>query len=225
MFLFVSIMAASAVAETISNIQSMSNWESCSVCAGQDGHGVDSPHSMTQFVSSPSMDGQSAQFWLGGTHPYGDALWWKQLGGQSGARHFVYDLYFYLKNAQAPQALEFDVNQSVGGQKYIFGTECDIKDHRQWRVWGNGTWQDTGIGCSAPTTYTWHHLVEEFYRTPDGKVNFVSITLDGNRHYVNRTYAPRSGGGSEMNVAFQMDGNSYQTDYSVWLDKVTLNYW
>jgi hypothetical protein len=29
----------------------------------------------------------------------------------------------------------------------------------------------------------------------------------------------------ELNVAFQMDGNKYMTDYSVWLDKVSLTAW
>jgi hypothetical protein len=181
---------------------------------------------MTQFIKSPSMSGHSAQFWLGGSHPYGDALWWKQLGAQPKAQHFVYDVHFYLKNAQAPQALEFDVNQSVGGHKYIFGTECDIKGQKQWRVWKTGTgWVDTGIGCAAPAAYTWHHLTEEFYRTSDGKVQFVSITLDGNKHYVNRTYAPKSASAAELNVAFQADGNSKQTNYSVWLDTITLTYY
>jgi hypothetical protein len=68
-------------------------------------------------------------------------------------------------------------------------------------------------------------LTEEFYRTSTGKVQFISITLDGNRHYINRTYSPKSQSGSQISVAFQMDGNRYQSNYSVWLDNVTLNYW
>jgi hypothetical protein len=42
---------------------------------------------------------------------------------------------------------------------------------------------------------------------------------------VNRTYSPKSSGVSELNVAFQMDGNKDMTDYQVWLDKVTLTAW
>lgn len=208
---------------TASNVQTKSGWQSCTgSCAG----GGNAPHSMTEWISTPSLSGHSAEYWLGGSKPYSNALWWKQLGGNSSVHHFVYDVRFYLKNSGAPQALEFDVNQTVGGHMYIFGTECDIKDHKQWRVWSASTgWMDTGIGCSVPSSYTWHHLTEEFYRTPTGKVQFISITLDGKKHYVNRTYAPKSKSGSEMNVAFQMDGNNHQTAYNLWLDNVTLNYW
>ncbi len=213
-------------ANTQSNIETRSGWQSCSECAGKNGHGVTTPHSMTRFIRTPSMSGHASQFWIGGTHAYGDALWWKQLGGNSGVHHFVYDLYFYLKNPGAPQGLEFDVNQTTGGKMFIFGTECDIKGHHQWRVWQNSSgWRDTGVGCSAPASYQWHHLTEEFYRTSNGQVQFVSITLDGKKHYINQTYAPKKQGGSQISVAFQMDGNKTQTDYSVWLEQISLKYW
>lgn len=225
LFLFIAtqFFIPSMFAASTSNIQTLSGWQSCTGgCAG----GPSEPHSMTEWIQSPSMSGHSAQFWLGGSQPYGNALWWKQLGADSNAHHFQYDLRFYLRNSTAPQALEFDVNQSVGGQMFIFGTECDIRDHHQWRVWSDASgWMDTGVACSAPSAYTWHHLTEEFYRTANGQVQFVSITLDGQTYYINRTYAAKPQGGSQLNVAFQMDGNNSQTNYSVWLDNVTLNYW
>jgi hypothetical protein len=42
---------------------------------------------------------------------------------------------------------------------------------------------------------------------------------------VNRYYSPHSTSIKELDVAFQMDGNSTQTSYKVWLDKVTLKAW
>lgn len=214
-------------ATTYSNIDQMTGWQSCSVCAGAGGNGPSASHSMKQNVASPSLDGKSVQFFLGGTTPYSNALWWKQLGANSTAANFVYDLYYYIKTPTAAQALEFDVNQSRSGKKYIFGTECDIKATHTWRVWDNynATWRSTGISCSVPKAYTWHHLILEFRRTSAPGVNFVSVTINGQKYYFNRTYTPRSTSASEINVAFQMDGNSSQTDYSVWLDRVMLTYW
>ena len=49
-----------------------------------------------------------------------------------------------------------------------------------------------------------------------------NFTYDGVTHYVNRSYPARPHNVSEINVAFQMDGDSKQTAYSAWLDKVSL---
>lgn len=216
-----------AGASTYSNVDQMSGWQSCDKCAGPGGDGPSTPYSMTQYQSSPSMDGQSTKFWLGGSTPYSQALWWKQLGANDSVKNFVYDLYFYYTDSAAPQALEFDLNQSVNGKKYIFGTQCSPRGSGQWDIWDNINvkWVSTGIACPAPPTYTWNHLTLEFKRTDDDKLMFVAITLNGKKSYLNRYYAPRTVNARELNVAFQMDGNYQQKNYSVWLDKVTLNAW
>lgn len=207
------------------NIDQMSGWQNCGACAGPGGTGPTVPFSETQNVSSPSMDGKAAHFWIGGSTPYADALWWKQLGANPNASHFAYDLYFYYTNASAPQALEFDINQSVGGSKYIFGTECNVAIN-QWDVWNTAgaAWVHTGIACPAPPTYTWNHLVWEFERV-NGQSHFVSVTLNGKTSYVNRYFNVQPSGVGELNVAFQMDENSKAANYDVWLDKVNLTAW
>lgn len=215
-----------ATLATFSDIEERSGWESCDRCSGPGGDGHTTPHSMTQNVSSPSMDGKSAEFWLGGTDPYASALWWKQLGARDAAKKFTYDLYFYLKNPSVSQALEFDVNQTVDGKMYIFGTECNIRGSKTWRVWDYyDRWVDTGIPCTTPEAYKWHHLVWEFERTSDGKMRFISVTLNGKKSYVNHYHRPKPKTTRELNVAFQLDGNSQMTDYSGWLDNVTLKIW
>jgi hypothetical protein len=171
------------------------------------------------------MDGKAAHFWIGGKTPFGDALWWEELGANAGASHFIYDLYFYYTNPGAVQALEFDGNQSVDGKKYIFGHQCNVAAG-QWDVWNTAgsAWVHTGISCSAPPAYTWNHLVLEFERA-NGEAHFIAVTLNGNKSYINRYYNPISAGGGELNVAFQMDENRNATNYDVWLDKVTLIAW
>jgi hypothetical protein len=209
-----------------SNIDQMSGWTSCSVCAGAGGSGETASHSMYQNISSPSKDGRSAQFNLNANTAYAAALWWKQLGAKDGAHHFVYDVYFYLKNPSASQALEFDVNQSLNGKRYVFGTECSMSGSKTWRVWSAATrWQSTGVPCNRPSAYAWHHVTWEFQRTSTNQVKFVSVTLDGKKSYVNRTYSPQSRSAHELNVAFQMDANKNHTHYSTWVDKVSLRYW
>ncbi len=171
------------------------------------------------------MDGKAAHFWIGGKTSFADALWWKQLAPEPSASHFIYDLFFYYTNAGAVQALEFDGNQSVDGRKYIFGHQCNVAA-RQWDIWNTSAsaWVHTGIGCSAPPTYTWNHVVLEFERA-NGQTHFIAVTLNGQKSYINRYGGSKPGGGSELNVAFQMDETSRATNYDVWLDRVNLTAW
>lgn len=223
-----ALMSGVALAQTtFSNIDQKSGWQSCSTCAGAGGNGPSTSHSSSPGIHTPSMDGASRQFNISGSTRYANALWWKQLGANAGASHFVYDLYYYIKSPNAPQALEFDVNQSRSGKKFIFGTECDFNGTHTWHVYDpyDRHWVSTSIACNRPKAYTWNHVVFEFSRTSTGKTGFVTVSINGNKHYFNRSYAPRASGASEVNVAFQMDMNGSAVDYSVWLDKVTLKYW
>lgn len=212
--------------KTFSVIEQMGGWQSCTTCAGSGGNGPAAAYWTKQFVGSPSQNGKSMQFFLGGSHPYSDAIWWKQLGANNSATHFQYDLDFYLTTPQDAEALEFDINQSNGPRKFIFGTQCNIKGGGVWDVWdtANGTWRSTGIGCSMPSAYTWHHLTWEVYRDSSA-THFVAVTLDGMKHYVNATYESKAVSANEINVAFQMDGDSAQHNYSAWLNYVTLSYY
>ena len=207
------------------NIDQMTGWESCTVCAGANAAGPVATYSMVENQASPSVDGASAKFSISGTTPYSDALWWKQLGAADSATHLKYDVAFYITNPGVSQALEFDNNQSNGAHKFIYGTQCNIKGNH-WDVWGNaaGNWISTGIACAAPTAFVWHHLTWEFQRTTTNVI-FVGFTYDGVTHYVNRSYPARGSSVHEMNVAFQMDGDFAMHAYSTWLDKVTLTYW
>ena len=70
--------------------------------------------SMTQNISSPSLDGSSARFTLGGTSPYSHALFYKRLSNNSTATHFIYDVYFSLDKPGNSSAMEYSVSQRVG---------------------------------------------------------------------------------------------------------------
>ena len=217
-----ALIQVSFATTTYSNVEDGS-WQTCSRCGGAGGTGPATPHSVTH-VSSPSLDGHAAHFWVGGSTPYSNAYWWKSLGGSS-STNFVYDVYFYAKNPGASQALEFDMNQMIGGKWYIFGTECVVAGSPHWNVYDpyHATWVSTSIGCSVPA-YKWNHLTVEFQRV-NGKTGFVSVTLNGVKHYFNRAYAPRGSSSYSSTVAFQMDENRNATDYDVWVDKLNVTRW
>ncbi len=211
---------------TYSMIQQMSGWQNCGSCAGRNGQGPDTPRSMTRFIATPSMTGQASEYWIGPKVQYSNALFWKQLGANSNASHFIYDLYFYMKDSSVPQALEFDMNQSASGRKFIFGTECNIKGRHDWDVWdtAHGTWIATGIPCSAPPTYTWNHLVLEFQRS-GSQTTFIAVTLNGNKSYINRSFNTFGVNAAELNTAVQLDGGPSTAPVSMWVDKMQVTAW
>jgi hypothetical protein len=54
---------------------------------------------------------------------------------------------------------------------------------------------------------------------------YQSITFNGVTHVLNKTYAPFSTPGWwGIVVNYQMDGNSKQTPYTVYVDKLNLTY-
>lgn len=217
---------------TTVSLDQASGWQSCDTCAGAGGAGPSAPHGLTQGVSSPSLDGRSAQFWIGGTAPYSDVLWYKkvlvenQVAQNRAAHHFIYDLYYYTNNAAAAQSIEFDVNQFVDGRSYIFGSQCSYRSADTWDVWDNvnSRWVSTGISCGALQSNTWTHVVVEFERTTDNRLHYISFTLNGSKHYLNWYYPSTATSWSGVTVNYQMDGNFQQANYSTWVDKMNLTY-
>jgi hypothetical protein len=211
----------------MSKLQDIPAWQSCTqelagtACASGLGQATTM---QTQNVASPSLSGASAQYSLGGTTGYSNALWWVSLGGGTPLNSFIYDLDFYIDNADATEALEFDVNQSYAGTRFTWGTECSFKNTHFWDVWNPLTeaWVTTKVPCNPVTSNNWHHLEWNFAKV-NNEVHYISITLDGTTTPVNMSFPPQPNWLEEdIDIAFQMDGNYNQTPYNVWLDNVTL---
>jgi hypothetical protein len=215
--------AAMSFAGTYSNLDQVSGWKTCDACSGINQAGPKTYRSVTQYVSSPSLDGHSMQLWIGGNNPYGSALFWKGLGYTT-ARNFKTDLYFYIKNNTAAQALEFDIYQDLGGKHVVLGMECSLKTSGMWSVYDTyyAHWRATSIPCNYLAPYKWHHLVVQHQNTTDGHTRAISITLDGATHYINKYYRAKSGSGTQATIGLQLDGNKTMTSYAVWYDKVTV---
>ena len=223
-------------AVTYSQIQAMGGWDSCTVCAGDGGNGPVAGYDTNQHQGSPSLSGDATKYSLWGSTPYSDVLWWKQLvdgdynpAAVKAAHHFVYDAWFYIDNPGAAQALEFDINQFVNGHSLIMGTQCNIRNGGVWDVWDiqGSHWVHTGKSCTAPSAYTWHHVVIETERANDGGdwAHYVSIEMDGNKTYIDAWYPPAGTSWNGITVNFQMDGNYAEQSYNVWLDKFSLTTW
>lgn len=225
-------VTSQAASTTISSIQAMPGWQSCSALfpagSGRDGQicaaGLGTAQStMTENQTSPAMDGNSAKFSMGGPTPYSNMLYFNAIAGGNNVSHFTYDLYFYIDNPLASQALEFDINQTFGGNRWVWGSECNFNGSGKWDIWDdvNG-WTPTTIDCTAFPANTWTHLVWNVERVGN-QVHYISLTV-GDQTYNVDTYFQNQPNWTleEIDVAFQMDGNYKQEPYNVWLDQVTL---
>jgi hypothetical protein len=217
----------------VSDIQTLPGWQSCSalfppgspregqLCAAGLGNAVST---MIQGQSTPSLDGQAAQFTMGGPTGYSNELWFESLGGGTNVTHFVYDLSFFIDNPDKPQALEFDVNQTFGGLRWTWGTECNFRGTGKWDIWDplNEKWVPSQVDCKPFPANTWIHLVWNFEKV-NGQVHYISVSVNGVTSNVDAFFQPQQDWTLEdINVAFQMDGDFEQDPYNVWLDKVTL---
>jgi len=232
---------------TFSSLQEQQGWTgygllapSYNICNSCSPTGSQVSWSMTQNVSSPSMSGHASMMDIGGRTAYSDVLWNNHLIGNFSSQglpdnnqtlvptlhNFIYDVYFYIDDANVSQALEFDINQFVGGNSYIWGHECRIAGGNEWDIWDDPgqTWHPTGVACN-PLSNAWNHLTIQVQRTSDDQLLFQSITLNGNTANINYYENPTPTDWYGITINYQQDGNYEQTAYSVWLDNLNFTYW
>ena len=213
----------------VSNIQNLPGWLSCSAalgngftCAAGLGTAVSQ---LIQNQSSPSLDGSSAEFTMAGPHPYSNELYWYPLGGGNNVTHFTYDLWFYVSVGDAPQSLEFDVNQAFGGTRWTWGSQCDFDQTGKWTIWDplHEIWVPTTVPCEHFPSNSWIHLIWNLERVGN-QVHYMTLDVADQEYDVDTYYTAQPNWyQEEIDIAFQLDGNYEQQPYQVWLDKVTLN--
>jgi hypothetical protein len=208
-------------------------YDTCTSCSGVS-------WSMSQNVSSPSMDGKASKFNLGGSTPYADVLWNNHLIGDGSSQglpdtkhtlvptlhNFTYDTYFYGTNLSLAENIELDVAQFVDDKGFMFGTQCQIVNGSVWGIWDNinAKWVSTTVPCK-PSSNSWNHVIIKVQRTSDDKLLYESISLNGVTTTLNKTYSPTSAPGWwGVVVNFQLDGNYNESDYSVYLDEFNFTY-
>lgn len=233
-----SVRVTGTAYQTINNSQNLSGWQSCSAVY-PEGSPVTGPacaaglgtadSTMTQNLANPSLSGGSANFTMGGQTGYSNELYTAPLGGGHDPTHFVYDFYVMVDDPTAPQALEFDINQTIGDTRWTWGTECNFNGHYpnvgEWDVWdgsGNGTWKETSVECPRFPANQWQHIVLTAERVGQ-QVHYIGLQVNGTYYPLDLYYGAQQNwplGG--INVAFQLDGNYKQQPYNAWLDEVSL---
>ncbi len=200
-------------------------WGSCTTCAGGTNNAA--VYWMAQNQTSPSLTGNSTEFYISASKPYADVLFWKKIGAQDAATHFTWDFWVYLDNASYyAQALEYDLFQFTHGVEYMFGSQCDYASGH-WDVWNQSTnkWVQSPVACHKFTPKVWHHIVWQYHRTTDTKMHFDSLTVDGVYHAVNMTEPSGpmpSGWTDNMGVQWQLDTAASAQSFHEWVDKVKL---
>jgi hypothetical protein len=232
---------------TFANLQQQSGWTGYAllpplynICSSCVPSGPQTTWAVTKAVPSSALTGNSARMDIGGQTVYADVLWNNHLIGDFSSRglpdpdhaiipnvhNFTYDVYFYATDFSVSQALEFDINQFVNGQSFIWGHECRIAGGHEWDIWDNPgqKWIATGIACN-PVNNSWNHLVIQAQRTSDNRLLFKSISLNGQIATLNHYESPTPTTWYGITINYQQDGNYKQQPYSIWLDKLTFTYW
>ena len=212
-------------------------WGSCVPCAG--GSSTNASIASSPFQSSPSVGGDSRDFYINGA-AYSDALWWYKVGPNNAASNFKFDFWLNTDSTtQSAQALEFDTYQFISGREYMFGTQCDYAS-ATWDVWNAGTlqWTHTAVPCTKFTPHLWYHVILAFHRTADTKEHYDTLTIihynsngaySGTTNYTfNKTFPSQltpPGWGDDLGVQFQMDIGAKGTQMQEWVDLVSLTAW
>lgn len=221
-------------------------WGSCVTCAGGVPTGTASIAS-SPFITSPSLDGASRDFYISGS-AYTNGLWWYKVGTNDGVSHFKMDFWLNVSSAtQYAQALEFDVfqlnkkiTQFPTGTEFMFGTQCNYAAG-VWDVWdpAHHKWLHSGVACNRFKPNTWYHVTLNFHRSlKDNYEHYDSLTIaeynSRGRLVNNPTYnwniavAPGplpAGWGEDMGLQFQMDIANTGASMTEYVDRVTLMAW
>ncbi len=221
---------APSYAKVWSHIEDMSGWGSCTTCAANPSNPNPpvASYSVTQHVSSPSLDGSSIKFAIWGTDAYADALHWIKFGNQDAYRNFIWDFWVNGNSASLyAQNLEFDFFQVAYGRKYMFGSQCNYHNGL-WQIWNeiNVAWVNTSVPCHKFQPGVWTHVVWYGQRTSTNQVKYVSLTVGGTTYTLNTLEPSKSvSWGDTLGVQYQQDLNSSATGYSIWVDKIKLSAW
>jgi len=178
------------------------------------------------LTSSPSLDGTSGKFYLGPHGQYNNCLWPILLGSNTTATHFALDTYYRLSDPSKSQGIEFSSNKHIGTKWYKFSVQCSYSKGI-WSVWdtAGGKWSATSIPCNRPAWNSWDHLTVKT-EISNGKAVFMSLTLNGVWHGINKSFYPESQSSSySFGVHFQMNGNQAGNAYYAWVDNLKFTLW
>lgn len=209
-------------------VQQWTGWLTCGSCGNTGGTGKVATYSMVRGIGFPTLSGSSAEFIIGGNFPYANAYWYYRhtaLGKALKSLRYEFDLYIPSGMQNAPQAIEFECQQRLGGYTYNFAWQADYPAG-QWRVFNIAAhrWENSGIPLQRFAPGTWHHIVAEYHNnSTTHTVYHDALTIDGVRHALSITHAaPFTSGTRELTNAFQLDLNGVPTPFKVFVDNMKI---
>ncbi len=207
-----------------------------------DGQG--SPTWELNNVSDPSLDGKSLRCAITGGDPNSNIHCYRNLNPEPSSNFFSLSLQFQYRptstynNEGDPsivQAIEFSMSKWDQGVRYEWAMQwnnvnnsCDA-GAPNWLYWNPADpckWMDFGNSYSIDGE-RWHPLVLNG-DILNGQVHYSYFSVDGLEQQLNiPLIAPafESGVSDKLAVAVQLDGNSTETPYEVFIDQVTLTTW
>jgi len=214
----------------LNEVQQWTGWLTCGACGNTGGSGAVATYSMVRGISYPTLSGSSAEFNIGGSFPYADAYWYfrhQALSKAFKSLRYEFDLYIPAGLENAPQAIEFEVQQRLNGYVYNFGWQA-LYPGNQWRVFNYTLkrWESTGVPLTRFSPGTWHHIVTEYHNDPATHTTYHdAITVDGVRHVLSIKHAATTtSAGNEFTNAFQLDLNGTPTAFKVFVDNMKITY-
>ena len=218
-FLLATALTVSAQT-TFSNVQAMSGWTPCTGCALG---GSNANYTFKQDISSPSMSGHALLEGIRGGTPFSHVLAYKNLGSTTSATtQFVQEAYLLLDRPQNSNGFSIAGHQTLNGKNYRFSSQCSF-NKGIWSVWNTkaGIWQATNVACNRPPANTWTHIVVETERTSDNREHFLTISVNGEKSFVNQYVYPESRSGNSIGMHLEVDGNATEAAYNGYWDKVS----
>ncbi|HEY6248480.1 MAG TPA: hypothetical protein VI685_00890 [Candidatus Angelobacter sp.] len=218
-----------AASTVIDNIQEQT-WLTCGACGNNGGTGPVANYSATLGIVSPSEDGAATQFAIAAAVPFTNGYFYQHhnsVTGQFALLTYEFDLFVPTGFENAPQAIEFECQQRLGGWIYSFAWQANYAGG-SWRIYNYGSkkWEESGLTLQRFSPGTWHHVMAEFHN--DGSSHSVfhdALTVDGVRTPINiRHDAFAESGSDQFSNAFQLDSNSLPNPYSVFVDKMKITY-
>lgn len=214
----------------INEIQQATGWRTCGACGNTGGTGDLATYSMIRGIGYPTLSGSSAEFKIGGTAPYANAYWYFEHTPLTRAFKYLkyeFDLYVPEGLENAPQAIEWECQQKLGGYTYNFAWQALYAGNR-WRVFNytKRVWEDAGIALTRFSPGTWHHIIAEYHNDSVAHITYHdALTIDGIRHALHIQHAATPGtNSSEFENAFQLDLNGKPTPYHVFVDNMKISY-
>lgn len=196
-----------------------------------------SPKWFVGSVTTPAIDGHALRCSITGGSPYSNVHCYRNLPSEPTANTFTLTLSFWFSpksscnnqgNTSIVQALEFTMNKWYQSQRYEFALQWqNVGDGApQWRYWNphaSEKWvplNPTVAECLEGER--WHTITLEGVIANE-QVYYKSFTINNQIYQIDLTIPPVSTPGEvdRLAVAVQLDGNTNETPYDMFVDEVT----